>query len=176
MIVTEIYVEDNLIYSIPSVDNTSSYTPSLCEGGSYPSLAFDTDKYIYTKGSKTTMILQKNVELPTNCIIEADINAYGLGLCISDGLSAEGYVMWNTQHSAYRYTNGSWINGTSFYTNTPCRNVVCHLKLAKRGNSITVTLSNYSETVNYTKELQTDLNDKILYAGFMAASGLRIIG
>ena len=165
-------IEDCLWYDSPSSDNSSSYTPALAEGGTYPSLSFDTDHYTYTKGSKTTMCYLDGVVLPTNCVIEADIKASGLGIGITDKSSLEGYVLWSNSHSAYRYTRGSWNSGTNFSTNSSCSNVWCHLKAVKTGNSVTVTVSNGTETVDYTKDLQSALQNTSLYFSIVSGSSL----
>lgn len=133
----------------------------LLEGGTNPTISFDTDSYLASYGSKTSSI-QIPCELPTNCIISAKIKVnavnFGLGVGKSEGYG-DGFVLGNNVLATYRYSNNAWQS--SFYSTTNVSYVQSNyneLTIEKTGQSVTIKLNGNTIT---TKTLQFSNSDTL---------------
>lgn len=164
-------LNDLFFYDNCSSDKTSQFTPILCEGGTNPSIAFDTDNYVASGGSKTTALGLMSLPLPTDCEIECEViptstsfgGAIGLALIKNTG-NVWGFVAYNNGSSrVVEYRNSSWIDSSSVYNTTTLNTGVATLKIIKQGDTITFKGNNNNDIVKTISGYN--------YAGFMKGSG-----
>lgn len=150
-------------YSLPSTDKSNTFTKTLVEGGTNPSVSFNTDHYTANYGSKTTMILFP-CELPTNCLISVKLkrssNSY-MGLGVSKGTGyANVFLIGGNKLYEHHYSNSSY-GGSGGNVNCSYTSGYNEFVIEKTGQSAKVKING---TTYMTKTLQFS-NSDTLYPG-----------
>ena len=173
MFVSETYsLEDCLLYDDCSTDKTSKFTTVLCEGGTNSSIAFDTDHYSLSGGSKTTAQAILDLALPSKCEISCECVptstsfSGAIGLCITKGTGyAWGFIGYSNGSSrTVEYSNSSWVNASSTYNTSTITSGVISLKIIKDSSTFTFKGNNSNDI---TKTISYDN----YYTGFMKGTG-----
>ena len=142
-------------------DRTNEYTAVLVEGGTTPSMAFSSNKYSITGGSKTATFVVSGAEY-TDATITLKVKpsstsfSGAIGLAFVKGTGyAWGVVGYNNGTARIvEYRNNQWVEASAtFITGAVDSNGIMTITATKTGNSATVNCgdSDYTLTLHSEK-------------------------
>ena len=152
-------------------DRTNEYTAVLVEGGTTPSMAFSSNKYSITGGSKTATFVVSGAEY-TDVTITLKVKpsstsfSGAIGLAFVKGTGyAWGVVGYNNGTARIvEYRNNQWVEASAtFITGAVDSNGIMTITATKTGNSATVNCGDSDYTLT--------LHSEKCYIGLMFGNG-----
>lgn len=168
-------IEDCIYCDNATTDKSSDYISVSCQGGGTSTLTYNNGYYVRT-GTNGASILYPQVALPTNCILELDVQKLdgqtGIGITTSNG-NSWGIVKGDTAYSnRWTYNNQSWNGGESHNYSSYSYTGFLHFEFTKTDMNVNVNIKNSNNEVLLSKDftLGSYLNGVTLYGGILGSS------